>query len=430
MSSSWKQPFKSEFTRHVLTLMTGTIAGQALVFLFSPVITRLFSPDDFSTLELYTMLTTIGVVVVTGKYEFAIMHPKEKEDARHVMGLSIGLAGIMSLLLFILSFFVADYIAEYYQDPIIGQYLWMVPVGLFCYAIFNSVNYWFSRQKNYKVSAVSKVWFSGASEPIKWATGFRQWGGFGLLLSTTIGHLVTAAYCLFHFIKDEPNGLRNWDWNKMKSQAKLYKDYPLFSIWGSILNRIAQWAHVGIFTYYFGLVAIGYMALCRRVFFTPLTVISNSFGQVFFQNISEIEDVNELERMYHKNMFRLLFVSLFSAGIVQLLPDNTMGWVFGEAWAPSMIYLKYLSFWYAFNFLTSSLSFITLRIQMQKMSLFLDILHFVFVFGGIFLAHWMGMDMLGGVKMLVLAKVLYFIVNLLVILVYLRKYKNKMLQHA
>jgi O-antigen/teichoic acid export membrane protein len=214
----------------------------------------------------------------------------------------------------------------------------------------------------------------------------------------------------------------------MKSQAKLYKDYPLFSIWGSILNRIAQWAHVGIFTYYFGLVAIGYMALCRRVFFTPLTVISNSFGQVFFQKISEIEDVEELEKTYHKNMFRLLFVGLLSAGIVQLLPENTMGWVFGEAWAPSMVYLKYLSFWYAFNFLTSSLSFITLRIQMQKMSLFLDILHFVFVFGGIYIAHLMNLDMLGGVKMLVLSKVLYFSVNLLVILFYLRKYKNKMLQ--
>jgi hypothetical protein len=64
---------------------------------------------------------------------------------------------------------------------------------------------------------------------------------------------------------------------------------------------------------------------------------------------------------------------------------------------------------------------------MQKMSLFLDILHFAFVFGGIYLAHIMEMDMLGGVKMLVLAKVLYFIVNLAVILVYLRKYKNKML---
>ena len=127
-------------------------------------------------------------------------------------------------------------------------------------------------------------------------------------------------------------------------------------------------------------------------------------------------------------MFRLLFVSLISAGIVQFLPDNTMGWVFGEAWAPSMIYLKYLSFWYAFNFLTSSLSFITLRIQMQKMSLFLDALHFVFVFGGIYIAHVLNMDMLGGVKMLVLAKVIYFIINLLVILVYLRKYKNKMLQ--
>jgi hypothetical protein len=65
---------------------------------------------------------------------------------------------------------------------------------------------------------------------------------------------------------------------------------------------------------------------------------------------------------------------------------------------------------------------------MQKMSLFLDALHFVFVFGGIYIAHVLNMDMLGGVKMLVLAKVIYFIINLLVILVYLRKYKNKMLQ--
>ena len=149
MSSSWKKPFQGEFTKHVLTLMTGTIAGQALVFLFSPVITRLFTPDDFTTLELYTMITTVGVVVVTGKYEFAIMHPKDKEDARHILGLSIGLAGIMSVLLFGLSFMVNDWVGEYYENPTMGQYLWMVPIGLFCFAVFNSVNYWFSRQKNY-----------------------------------------------------------------------------------------------------------------------------------------------------------------------------------------------------------------------------------------------------------------------------------------
>jgi O-antigen/teichoic acid export membrane protein len=428
MSSSWKKPFQGEFTKHVLTLMTGTIAGQALVFLFSPVITRLFTPDDFTTLELYTMITTVGVVVVTGKYEFAIMHPKDKEDARHILGLSIGLAAIMSLLLLGLSFLVNDWVGTYYENPTMGEFLWMVPIGLFCFAVFNSVNYWFSRQKNYKVSAVSKVWFSGASEPVKWGTGFANWGGFGLLLSTTIGHLVTATYCLYHFFKDEAKGLGQWEWERMKKQAIIHKDYPLFSIWGSILNRLAQWAHVGIFTYYFGLVAIGYMALCRRVFQTPLNVISSSFGQVFFQKISEIEDAAELERVYRRSMWRFFGFSLIAVLVVQFLPDNTMGWVFGEAWAPSMPYLKYLSFWYAFNFMTSSLSFITLRIQMQRMALVLDALHFVFVFGGIYLAHLWQMDMLGGVKMLVLSKVVYFIINLLVILLYVRKYRNKMKQ--
>jgi len=129
-------------------------------------------------------------------------------------------------------------------------------------------------------------------------------------------------------------------------------------------------------------------------------------------------------------MFRLLGVSVFAIVLVQLLPDQTMGWIFGEAWTPCMPYLKLLSYWYAFNFMTSSLSFITLRIQMQRMSLLLDALHFVFVFGGIYWAHCMQVDMLGGVRMLVISKVIYFVINLLVILIYLRRYKNKMMQSA
>ena len=77
-----------------------------------------------------------GVILeVTGKYEFAIMHPKDKEDARHILGLSIGLAGIMSVLLFGLSFLVNDWVGEYYENPTMGQYLWMVPIGLFCFVL-------------------------------------------------------------------------------------------------------------------------------------------------------------------------------------------------------------------------------------------------------------------------------------------------------
>lgn len=416
---------RGEFVKNVLTLMTGTILGQVVVFLFAPIVTRLFSPDDLTTLELFTMIITVGVVIVTGKYEFAIMHPKEKEDARHVLGLSLGLATIMSSLLFIASFFLGDWVAAYYHNPTMGKYLWMVPIALLSYAVFNAVNYWFSRQKNYRVSAASKIWFSGASEPLKLLTGSMKTGGFGLLISTTVGNVVSAVYCLFHYLKNEPNGLKNWDWKKIKEQAYLHRDYPMFSIWGSILNRLAQWAHVGIFTYYFGIAAIGYMALCRRIFFAPLNVISTSYSQVFFQRISEIDQPKELEKLYYKSLLRFVLFSAVIVLIIQFLPSGIMGWVFGAAWEPTTDYLKYLSWWYALNFITSSLSFITLRIQMQRMALFLDALHFAFVYGGIFLAHMWNMDTMGGVKMLVASKVLYFTLNMGVILYFLRKYTLK-----
>ena len=38
---------KSEFTKNVLTLMTGTTIAQAIPIAISPILTRLYSPEDF-----------------------------------------------------------------------------------------------------------------------------------------------------------------------------------------------------------------------------------------------------------------------------------------------------------------------------------------------------------------------------------------------
>ena len=416
---------RAEYMKNVFTLMAGTLIGQALVFVLAPFITRLFTPEDFTLLEQYTMIITVLSVVVTGKYEFAIMHPKEQNDARHIAGLALKVALYSCVVLAILILFLAKDISYWLMNESIAIYLWTIPIVLFFTAVFNVFNYWFSRLKQYKIAANSKVLSAVSSEPIKIATGFGGWGPSGLIFSTVIGAIAAGTYAFWKFLKSEPEGLKNLSAERMKALAVLHKDYPMFSIWGSILNRLAQWAHVGIFTLYYGLVAVGFMALCRRIFMAPLNVVSNSYSQVFFQRISEIEDPKELRALYYKVLIRFLIAAAGMIFIVQMLPANTMGFIFGEAWGNSFMYLKYLIFWFALNFVTSSLAFITYRIKMQRVGLFLDALHFVLAILAVYLAHSWGMNELEATKILVISKFIYFSFNILVVLFYMERYVRK-----
>ena len=406
---------KSDFSKNVLTLLTGSIIGQIIVLAFTPIISRLFSPSDFTTLEQFMMIITIASVIITGKYEFAILHPKDKGDAKNILILAFILSLLGSVLFTICGFLFSIPIGHYYQNEIMGQYFWLLGPSLFGLSLFNISSYWFSREKQFRTFAISKTLNQAGGEPIKWWMGIMNFGSSGLLLATTLGYLFSGIYCAWKFLSHEPEIWKEIEKEKIYQQAKIHKEYPLYSLWGSILNRSAQWAHVGIFTHFYGLMAIGFIALCRRILFVPLNIISNSFSQVFFQKICEIESALELKRVYQKYFRQFLLWSVMITLLLYCLPDNTMGWIFGDPWRESIYYLRILSFWYNLNFVISALSSIALRIKMQRTALLLDVIHFVAIYGAIFFAYTMGFDEKTAVICLVITKVVYFVFNLAVV---------------
>ncbi len=66
----------------------------------------------------------------------------------------------------------------------------------------------------------------------------------------------------------------------------------------------------------------------------------------------------------------------------------------------------------------------------MRAGLFLDALHFVLAIVAVFLAHFWGMNELEATKFLVISKVVYFGINILVILWFLERYTKKHQQEA
>ena len=93
---------KSEFNRNILTLMTGSTIANAIPVAISPILTRIYSPEDFGLLALFLAVTTIFGTIVNGRYELAIMLPKKDEDAINIVALGFVIMSLITLILFVI----------------------------------------------------------------------------------------------------------------------------------------------------------------------------------------------------------------------------------------------------------------------------------------------------------------------------------------
>ena len=77
-----------DLVKSILTLFTGSAIAQAIPLLVSPLLTRLYSVEDFAALTITTTFISLVGVVVTGRYEFAVGLPEHDQDGKRLVQLA------------------------------------------------------------------------------------------------------------------------------------------------------------------------------------------------------------------------------------------------------------------------------------------------------------------------------------------------------
>ena len=88
---------KSEFSRNVLTLMTGTTIAQAIPIAVSPILTRLYTPEEFGVLAIFISITAIFASIINGRYELAIGLPDSDDDAINIAAIGMLITVLVSI---------------------------------------------------------------------------------------------------------------------------------------------------------------------------------------------------------------------------------------------------------------------------------------------------------------------------------------------
>jgi len=231
----------STFAINVIKLITGTALGQTIIVLSSPLLTRIYSPDDFGILAVYVSIISILSVIISLRYESAIVLPKDDRKARDLALLSIGIAFGFSLLLFLISSIFNKQLTELIGYSEFSLYLYLIPLSTFFYGSFQTLSYYMTREQRFNQLAVSNTLkgFGIAGAQISWGV-ILQPGAFGLILGQIAGNGFASFYLIHSTFRELVKRITPQIWKNLKVVLIEYKLFPLFTSSTTFINAISQ----------------------------------------------------------------------------------------------------------------------------------------------------------------------------------------------
>jgi O-antigen/teichoic acid export membrane protein len=367
----------SSFTTDVLKLVTGTTFAQIIAILASPLLTRLYGPEAFGFLALFTSITSIIGVIACMRYEMAIMLPKTDEEAANLLGLCLLCVAVISGLTVPALYFGGDALLSLLKAPGLAPYLILVPVFVFISGVFLALNYWNSRTKHFGRLSVARITSSLATTGTQLGAGFAGHATGGSLIGANlVGVSVSTGVLGGQIWRDDHTLLcRSISWQGMISGLIRYKKFPLIDSSSALMNTVSWQLPAFLLAAFFSPVVVGFYALGMRILQLPMSLVGSAIAQVFFQRAAEAHKSGNLASLVQNIAEILLKIIVFPVLLLAVVGPELFSFVFGDIWGEAGIYIQILSIWIIFWFLYSPLSTIYVVLEKQNLGLRFNLLN-------------------------------------------------------
>ena len=362
---------RSDFFKSVVLLTSGTVLAQAISFLASPVLTRLFTPEESGELGFFLRIVAFISSVATARYELAIPLPKTNSHAFQLFRLSLKIAKVtlISTLIGGVVYWAIDGF-----DTKLGLYIVAIVIGSYGVIFKNLGSNWAIRTKAFRRISVSNVLGAVGLNGFKIGAGLMGYGVPGLILATVIGFFVSAILFFVDFLNIK--GLSENQKNKMKQYAlaKEHIEFPKVNLPHVLIDNGRELLLAIFFVEFFNEFVFGSYDHSFRTLKLPLVVVGTAMGQAFYQRCSELYNLKEPLLPFLKRTTRLLaLLSILPFGIIFLFGEPIFAFVFSEEWRFAGKISEVLTPWLLINFIASPISTLPLVIKKQGMFFWLGL---------------------------------------------------------
>lgn len=362
-----KKHIRSEFVRNFLILLTGISFSQVIPVLASPIITRLFTPEEFGLLALFTSTALFVGNIATMQYDSAVMLPEKDEDAINLMALSFFSVVFFTILTIIAVIFFNDFLVSLMGNEKIKNWLYLVPLSVFLTGFFRILNIWASRQKKFRRIATRNILQTSTTAGSKVGIGFLSFIDGGLIIGSLLGQFVaTLVFALQTFFKDKLN-LSVITKEKILELAKKYKDFPIFVNLDGFMDMFKETGIRYTFSNFYGATVLGAYSFTLGLLQKPNRIIGQAVSHVYFQKAAEVYNAGQdLWRLTKRIMIRLLLLSIIIYLPILFWGPQIFKFVFSDKWETAGRYAQIMVPWLITHFIMQFSTRIPQIVNKQK----------------------------------------------------------------
>lgn len=405
---------RSNFVRSVLVLMGGTALGHLITALALPIVTRLYSPADFSVLAVFSSAVAIMSVAAALRFDIAVAVAESDLDSVRLLILALTCALAIAAAVGLVVVILPESLLQNIGLLSIESYLWLLPVGIFLAATYSAFQSWFIRSSSFSLIARSRVTQSASMAAGQIGFGAGGIAPFGLLIGHTLNTAVGCIVLGSQFLLSERKQFAVVSRSDIVAVFRSYSRFPKYSTLEALCNSGAiQVPVIMIASFAVGAEA-GFMILAMTTMQAPMALMGTAIGQVYLSRAPEKFNKGEL------SSFTLVTLGgLSKAGVGPLLfaaivaPD-AFAIIFGEEWRRAGEIVTWMTPWFIMQFLSSPLSMSIYVTGHQRLAMVLQVFGLILRICTVWAAYlWVG-DAI--VEAYALSGFLFYLIYLLVVL--------------
>ena len=329
--------------RPTLMLLVFNAAAQIVSVCAAPLLTRLYTPDQFGVLGAITGIVMVCVPLVTGRYELALPRARSDAEAFTLLRLCMTTVGVGCVVLALLAWLGAVAGPARVSGLLAGRW-YFVPIGVAFVALYDTLAMEASRQNRLRPLAYSKLSqvFAGVGGQL--AFGWFGWTTMGLLVGFVLNQAMGVTRLFKVLVAEHP--LRApIAWRDVRACAFEHRRYPLFASWTSALEGCAKWSLQLAFAVLWDPKIAGFIFLTDRLVGRPLQLLSTSLLPVYVANVSRAlreDPAHALASFYTSLRRQTLLAVTWTIAIVGLAP-LVVEPLFGAAWAQAVPYVQVMT---------------------------------------------------------------------------------------
>jgi O-antigen/teichoic acid export membrane protein len=382
-------PQVGQFGRRVALLAGGTTLGRLAVILAAPLLTRLYSPDDFGLLAVYTALLGILGSIVCLRYEVAIPLPVSDRSAANLLVLCLLVALVMTLVIGLPVLLAPAWLAGLLGVPALAPYLWLVPVGLLGIGAYQTFSYWSIRKQDIRRLAGTRIVQGVGQGVVQIGWGLSIGGPLGLLLGGAFGQMAGSGGLAAAVWRGNRSVIAAIGPHGLGRALRRYRRFPLLATWSALLNAMTRQLPAILLAVLFGAGVAGLYALGQRIVRAPMQLIGSAVAQVYMGQAARQarQDPTSLRRLVGRVTVRMLLLGSLPIVAVALGGPWLFQLIFGPAWEDAGRYVQLLAPAFLAQFAIAPLLQTFAVLERQDLHLAWNVLQLA-ALGGVFWLSW------------------------------------------